>query len=48
MKIVICCPKCGNKDLKFLTPTTSTVIECCNKECKEIFHIERSGYNTES
>lgn len=46
MKIVICCPKCGNEDLEFLTPITSTVIRCCNDKCKEVFSINASGYNT--
>lgn len=48
MKIIICYPKCGNKDLEFLTPTTSTVLRCLNEECKEIFHIDDCGYDTEN
>lgn len=48
MKIVICCPMCRNKNLEFLTPTTSTVIKCLNKKCKGVFHIDDSGYNTEN
>lgn len=37
-----------NKNLEFLTPTTSTVIKYLNKKCKGVFHIDDSGYNTEN
>lgn len=47
MKIVICCPNCGTKELGFLTPTTTTVVKCTNDKCLKVFHVNESGYNTE-
>lgn len=44
MKVVVCCPKCGNEDLE-LRKSDNPYVYVCNK-CKHEFDMMWSGFNT--
>lgn len=43
MKIIMCCPICGCENLELVNPNNVRWFTCI--ECKEKFHIQKSGYN---
>ena len=43
MRVLICCPKCGNKDLEMVDTTKSYLYRCT--KCDNEFTYETSGYD---